>query len=277
MQHSAGDVSAGSEDRERIERRTDRVSGRLVEQFRATLGCIPPTPEVPQFLHWCLATPLTPNVELGTDGHPERGDFLPEVGLPRRMWAGGHLEFRASLADSDIVERTSRIDDIRETTGRSGRLCFVTVMHDYAVDGASRITERQDIVYRGAGETKPRAVPVEEEDEPVAMSREILPGAALLFRYSALTFNAHRIHYDLAYARDIEGYPALVVHGPLIATQLGAIAARCFGRPLRTFEFRSVAPVFADGVYRLEARHTAEGLSLRATQRGQLAMRAAAT
>ena len=181
--------------------------------------------------------------DIGVDGHPTTGDFLPPVPLPRRMWAGGELELLEPLRVGDDVTRFSRIESIDSKMGRSGRLCFVTLAHEISVKGDIRIRERQDIVYREAALPAESARPAVQEPiaKPFAAEQVFDPSPALLFRYSALTFNSHRIHYDLDYATRAEGYPGLVVHGPLQATLLLHHAARIAGSPPRYFSYRAVA------------------------------------
>ncbi|MCX8997199.1 MaoC family dehydratase N-terminal domain-containing protein [Rhizobiaceae bacterium BDR2-2] len=234
--------------------------------------------ELPPGWHWMFFNPFVRRSRLGPDGHPQRGGFLPETGLPRRMWAGGRLTYRAAIPVGARVRRESEIAYVVEKTGGSGRLVFVTVRHMISHEGIVAVEEEQDIVYRAPAApdaAAPRSVPAPEN--PV-WSERIVPDPVLLFRYSALTSNGHRIHYDQPYARQEEGYRDLVVHGPLIATLLQGLAGRA--RPdgtLRRFEFRAVAPLFVDRAFRIEAAESPEGLSLWARGlEGELAMRAEA-
>jgi len=261
----------------REQHRSGILHPELAEAFAATLD-LPPQDGVPLGLHWCLGLDNVPTAQLGPDGHPPRGDFLPPVALPRRMWASGTLDIHAPLLLGQRIDRHSRIAAIQEKTGGSGTLCFVTVEHRVTADGRLAITERQDIVYRAAGTPgDPGALP---EDAPTALpprSRRLMPTPPLLFRYSALTFNAHRIHYDLPYAREVEGYPGLVVHGPLQATLLAAHAAAELGRPLTRFAFRGRVPAFAGLSLTLRAEEDGKGgLSLRSEQGGTACMTAEA-
>jgi len=202
---------------------------------------------LPPLWHWLYGLPLHRQSELGPDGHARRGGFLPPVPLPRRMWAGGRLQFRAPLRVGDRIERASVIESVSRKDGRSGPLVFVTVRHEIRRDGESApaLVEQHDIVYRDArrpGEPEP---PPQAAPAPAAWRREILPDEVLLFRYSALTFNGHRIHYDRRYCTAVEGYPGLVVHGPLIATLLLDLLRR--ERPdadVASFRFRAVRPLF---------------------------------
>ena len=202
----------------RTETRQDTVWPLLVRGMAATLGVPAPERELPPLWHWMLFQDWVPPEGLGPDGHPRRGGFLPPVhDLPRRMWAGGRLVFHAPLRVGEPVTRVSTILSVTEKHGASGRLVFVTVRHEIAGADGPAITEEQDIVYRG---TRASAVKPGRRPPPIAAARgaEVLPDPVLLFRYSALTGNGHRIHYDAGYVRGVEGYPGLIVHGPLQAT-----------------------------------------------------------
>ena len=194
--------------------------------------------------HWLYFLDVAPSHELGTDGHPQRGGFLPPVPLPRRMWAGSRLEFVAPVALGDEARKVSRVVGVEEKSGRSGRLCFVTVQHEVHGPAGLAIREEQDIVYRDVV-TGGAAPPTQNAPDDAAWQRAWRFDAPRLFRYSALTFNSHRIHYDRDYTMREEGYPGLVVHGPLLATlMLELIRAQLLGRSIRRFEFRAIAPVF---------------------------------
>lgn len=240
----------------RTEKKSDVVTPGLVERLRATLGdTASATPDaVPLAIHWCLAPPAVPPSEIGPDGHSTRGGFLPPVLLPRRMWAGGALEFHQPLVAGDAVTRLSRITDVAEKIGRAGHLVFVTVEHRISTNNSLAISERQDIVYREAQATrggKP-AAPVRAREADYRDTVEAT--TTLLFRYSALTFNGHRIHYDRDYARDIEGYPGLVFHGPLQATMLVNFASRLKdGRTPARFSYRGLSPLFDGPEFTLNA------------------------
>lgn len=233
----------------RTERRSDVVTATPVAALSATLDREDPEPlpgtDLPPLWHWMYFAPLVRQSEIGADGHPKRGGFLPPVQLPRRMWAGGRLEFHRALRVGDEITRESRIADVRGKAGRSGSLVFVVVRHEIVDARGPAITEEHDIVYRddpapGAATPEPRPAPA-----GAAFAREIVPDPVLLFRYSALTFNGHRIHYDRSYATGVEGYPGLVVHGPLIATLLLDLLRRELPRTrVRRFEFRAVRPLF---------------------------------
>ncbi len=197
---------------------------------------------LPPFFHHLYFWDAQPPGQLGRDGHPRTGGIIPDMGLPRRMWAGGQLEFHAPLrAGIDAVRSTTLISANRKQ-GRTGPLGFVKLRHDISQQGQLCVTEFQDLVYREDPDPKaPRPEPPRaRQDELRAETRGF--DSTMLFRYSALTFNGHRIHYDLDYARDIEGYDGLVVHGPLLAQFLILMAARELG-DLKRFSFRATAPL----------------------------------
>lgn len=211
--------------------------------------------EVPPCWHWLYFLPLHRQSGLGPDGHARRGGFLPPVPLPRRMWAGSRLEFLAPLRAGQAMARTSRIADVRMKEGRSGPLVFVQVQHDIHADGQHAIHEEHDIVYRDLpqpGEAVPAGVPAPQD---ALWTREIVPDDVLLFRYSALTFNGHRIHYDRRYVTEVEGYPGLIVHGPLIATLLLDLLRRALPTAqVRHFAFKAMKPVFDIAPFRVCGR-----------------------
>jgi 3-methylfumaryl-CoA hydratase len=195
--------------------------------------------------HWLYFLPVHRHSEIGPDGHPQRGGFLPPVPLPRRMWAGSQIEFLRPITVGQSITRHSRIEDVRMKEGRSGPLVFVKVLHEVLAEGQLAITERHDIVYRDMsqpGEPVPAGQPAPADAQ---WTRQITPDDVLLFRYSALTFNGHRIHYDRRYVTEVEGYPGLIVHGPLIATLLLDLLRR--ERPdaqVSQFSFKAVKPIF---------------------------------
>jgi 3-methylfumaryl-CoA hydratase len=202
---------------------------------------------LPPLWHWLYFLPMHRQSEIGPDGHAKRGGFLPPVPLPRRMWAGSQFEFRSPVRVGDAVERRSTIADVAVKDGRTGRLVFVKVRHEVRCNGAPEpaIVEFHDIVYREAKkptdvEPPPQPAPTEAE-----WQRTIVPDDVLLFRYSALTFNGHRIHYDRRYVTEVEGYPGLVVHGPLIATLLMDLLRRhAPAADVAAFRFKAVRPTF---------------------------------
>ena len=217
------------------------------QALHATLDATDAVPEEGTVLspgwHWAYFLDTVPSKELGPDGHPRRGGFMPPVPLPRRMWAGSRLEFLAPIALGESARRVSRVLGIEEKSGRSGQLCFVTVEHEIHGASGAAIRETQDIVYRdlvtGGSAAAPQSAPRDPQ-----WQREWCFDSPRLFRYSAITFNSHRIHYDREYVTKEEGYPGLVVHGPLLATLMLELVRAHLPRPLRRFEFRAIAPVF---------------------------------
>ena len=203
--------------------------------------------ELPPLWHWLYFLPLYPQSELGSDGHARRGAFLPPVPLPRRMWAGSQFVFHQPLRIGDAVLRTSTIADVNEKQGRSGPLVFVKVRHEVrrAGEAQAALTEHHDIVYREAARADAAATPPQAAPASADWERKVVPDDVLLFRYSALTFNGHRIHYDRRYVTEVEGYPGLVVHGPLIATLLLDLLRGALPQArVASFEFRALRPTF---------------------------------
>ncbi len=267
----------------REETAVDRIDTRLVASFLALLDRDPSAVKVgddaPLCIHWCLAPAIVRNSATGPDGHPARGGFLPPVPLPRRMWAGGALQFRRALKIGDNVTRRSRIEAVELKEGRSGALCFVSVHHSIETDAGVAIEERQDIVYRDAQTAKPAGQAVEakstsatagagnttQETSRPDVSFSFDTSELALFRYSALTYNGHRIHYDRRYCIEEEGYPGLVVHGPLQATLLCHLAAETLEKTPSIFSYRGVKPLFDGAGLTVEARRTQDGLDLRTT------------
>ena len=259
----------------REQTQSERLTETIVRQFNATFDRDADTDRAPLLIHLCLAQPIAPMSELGRDGHPALGGFLPPVSLPRRMWAGGAFTFHGPVQVGEDVTRRSVISDVQLKEGRSGTLCFVTVDHEVTADGRPVLSERQDIVYRdvdkGLPAKTPPLAPQGEHQKPVD------PTPTLLFRYSALTFNGHRIHYDRTFCTEDEGYPGLVVHGPMQATQLCQFAADLRGTPPTRFRFRSLSPLFDTAGYALHARDTEDGMALwTARDGGPVAMEALA-
>ena len=233
----------------RTETRTDVVTAAPQQALSATLDRDDPLQqagaEVPPLWHWLYFTPLAPQSEIGPDGHAKRGGFLPPVPLPRRMWAGGRLQFNFPLQVGDAVRRESRIADVTIKEGRTGSLVFVSVHHAITCPRGLALTEEHDIVYRDNPEPDTKSPEPHSASQDEDFAREIAPDPVLLFRYSALTFNGHRIHYDRSYATEVEGYPGLIVHGPLIATLLVDLARREMPRAVvRRFFFKAVRPIF---------------------------------
>lgn len=215
---------------------------------------------LPPLWHWLHFLPIFKLQDAGYDGHPALGGFLPPVPLPRRMWAGSRLRLNAPLRIGEVVEKTSTVTRVDHKAGRSGDLVFVTVRHVY---GDARIEEEHDIVYRDAPlPDAPVPVPVAA---PVGsdFSRDVVPDPVLLFRYSALTFNGHRIHYDQPFCTGTEGYPGLVVHGPLLATLLLDLLRRQMpDAVVREFEFRAMAPVFDTAAFSVHGASVEDGFRL---------------
>jgi 3-methylfumaryl-CoA hydratase len=261
---------------------SDIVTAQLVMGLRATLFQDIGEPRqgdaAPFTVHWCLAPQVFPMSMLGPDGHPTRGGFLPPVPLPRRMWAGGELQFFHPLRVGDEVLRMSRILDITVKNGSTGTLCFVSVEHEIeTLRGGTAIRERQDIVYRemGGAPAAPKAQPA----PPVAKHREShMADPVLLFRYSALTFNGHRIHYDRDYVTKIEGYPGLIFHGPMQAAFIVELAAKLRGgTPPKKLSYRGVQPLF-EGEFSVNANDNGASMELwTANTEGQPTMKGTAT
>ncbi len=261
----------------------DHVTLAPMAALAATLGRDDPPPRLGDDLapcwHWLYFLPVHPLATIATDGHPKRGGFLPPVALPRRMWGGSRLSFMHPLRAGSTVTRTSRIADISAKQGRSGPLVFVRVHHELSDAQGLAIVEDHDIVYREmplVGETPPQA-PAARTDEQ--FSRRITPDPVLLFRYSALTFNGHRIHYDRPYAMGEEAYPGLVVHGPLIATLLIDQLRRQYPTAqVKTFEFKAISPLFDTAHFDICGRLDGDLATLWARgPQGQLAIQATAT
>jgi 3-methylfumaryl-CoA hydratase len=263
----------------RTETRADQVTLAPMAALSATLDRDDPPPHrgdpLPPAWHWLYFLPVHRHSELGEDGIVKRGSFLPPVPLPRRMWAGNRLEFHQPLYAGDTVSRVSRIVDVRFKEGRTGPMVFVMVRHEIHNALGLALTEEHDIVYRApaGGTSEPPLAPSNAE-----WKREIRPDEVLLFRYSALTFNGHRIHYDRRYAMEVEGYPGLVVHGPLITTLLLDLLRRHVPEArLTRFTTRAVSPLFdtasflvcggsdeGEGI-RLWAQNSSGGIAMEAT------------
>ncbi len=266
----------------KTETRMDTVTAAPIDALAATLDrnarpC-KAGDGLPPLWHWLYFLPRPRASELGSDGHVRRGGFLPPVALPRRMWAGGRLCFEQPLRVGEAVERHSTVEDIQLKQGKSGALVFVRVRH--LIQGAlgGEVTEEHDIVYRerpdpGAPKAPSRAAPAEAQ-----WSRDITPDPVLLFRYSALTFNGHRIHYDRSYCLEQEGYPGLVVHGPLIATLLlEGLRDQHPEAIVRAYDFRAVSPIFDTESLSIHGRIDGDSVRLWAlNESGELAMEATA-
>jgi 3-methylfumaryl-CoA hydratase len=265
----------------RSEASADRVTETPVRLMQAMLdaadvGVMPP--QLPPLWHWLYFLPGERQSNIGPDGHARRGGFLPPITLPRRMWAGGRLQFLHPLGVGEPIRRVSTIKSIQSKSGRSGQLVFVTVLHEISNAGGVAIREEHDIVYREApapGAAAPQPVPAPAGEQ---FGHTVTPDPVLLMRYSALTFNGHRIHYDRPYVMQEEGYPGLVVHGPLIATLLMEALRRA--RPektVRSFEFKAVSPLFDIAPFTVNGKLEGGTASLWARgPEGQLAMQARA-
>ena len=281
----------------KVETLSDEISAAPVRGLSATLDRVDPVPvagvtELPALWHWLYFLPQQRQSEIGPDGHARRGGFLPPVPLPRRMWAGGRLQWRADnpLRVGEAVKRVSRIESVTHKAGRTGDLLFVLVKHEVHNDKGLALTEEHDIVYRAAaiqtptlgtgvsslppegalaarGGPSPLAAdpvpPPGSAEQGAAWQREIVPDDVLLFRYSALTFNGHRIHYDRRYVTEIEGYPGLIVHGPLIATLLLDLVRRNAPQAfIKGFNFKALRPSFDLYPLRLNGQPSADGRSV---------------
>ncbi|MDT8279870.1 MAG: MaoC family dehydratase N-terminal domain-containing protein [Erythrobacter sp.] len=254
----------------REQRAKDRLDEALAARWLANFDLPRPHPAImPQGVHFALCTPQAPTAALGEDGHPARDNspdsFLPPFPLPRRMWASSKIAFHAPIAIGAAIERTSRVIAVSEKQGSSGPLAFVDVSHETSANGSLAVAETQSIVYRDAASADQALAPPplgETRFDPSAWPthRSLTPDARLLFRYSALTFNTHRIHYDAPYAQSVERYRGLVVHGPLIASLLLQLAAAELGENrLRSFQFRGLSPTIAGEVLHLVMRHRKDG------------------
>jgi 3-methylfumaryl-CoA hydratase len=265
----------------------DDITATPVKAMDATLDypardVVKGTP-LPLLWHWLYFLPLYRQSILSEDGHPVKGGFLPPVPLPRRMWAGSQFEFNAPILVGDKVSRTSTIEDVSEKSGRTGKLVFVKVKHELFCNGASSpaITEFHDIVYREA--QNPADIPPAPTAAPkeATWRRGIVADEAFLFRYSALTFNGHRIHYDRRYVTQVEGYPGLIVHGPLIATLLLDLLRR--EQPnaqVKSFRFKAIRPTFDLNPFNVQGAPSADGKSVHlwaSDHEGWLTMDATAT
>jgi len=271
----------------RTEKAADTVTPTPVRALTATLdhpaAPVPAGTPLPPLWHWLYFLPVHQQSEIGPDGHARRGGFLPPVELPRRMWAGGRFEFHSLIRVGDQIVRTSTIDNVTSKVGRTGPLVFVTVRHEVRANGAAdpALVEFHDIVYRDAkrpGDVEPSP---QRAETGAAWQREIVPDDVLLFRYSALTFNGHRIHYDRKYVTEVEGYPGLIVHGPLIATLLMDLVRR--NQPaadVATFRFKAVRPTFDLHPFRVKGQLEDDGRTIRLwaqDHEGWLTMDATAT
>ena len=237
----------------KIDNVTDYVTPIVEQRYRATLNMDIGNPKdgdpVTSGLHWMLGWNLVKNDELGVDSHPALGEFLPPVPLPRRMWAGSEIKVLKPIRVGDKVIKQSTVADIQVKEGRTGLLCFVTAEYNFLVNDEVTINEKHNIVYRdisksGGGSGYSKDIP-----EKADLSEKIFMHPTILFRYSAIGFVGHRIHYDHPYTVNEENYPGLIVHGPLQATYLLRAAEKLTGKPVKSFTHKVMAPVFADSEY----------------------------
>ncbi len=271
----------------REQRQTDTLDPAFARRWLATFDRdASASGLMPQGIHFCLCTPESRTEVLGTDGHPLRDaqadSFLPPIDLPRRMWAASDIAFHSPVRPGAAIERTSRVASVAEKDGNSGPLAFVEIEHVTMADGSLAVREMQTVVYRDAAAPDAPLTPPEPDAnrfDKTAWStvRALTPSPALLFRFSAVTFNSHRIHYDAPYARGVERYRGLVVHGPLIASLLLQLAAdRCGDNALRSFQFKAVSPAIAGDTLYLAMREGNQGLEFGAfAQDGRACVQAA--
>lgn len=250
----------------KIETLVDDITAVPLRGLSATLDRADRPPEsgtpVPPLWHWLYFLPQPVRSEIGPDGHARRGGFLPPVPLPRRMWAGGRLQWVQGNPPvvGDAVTRISRIESVTHKSGRSGDLVFVLVKHEISNARGLALTEEHDIVYRANPRPEDPVPPPQPAAKDAAWTETVVPDEVLLFRYSALTFNSHRIHYDRKYVTEVEGYPGLIVHGPLIATLLlDLLRNKMPEARVSNFEFRAVRPVFDLSSFKLHGKPSADG------------------
>ena len=264
---------------------SDQITPAPMAALSATLDRNDPLPKIgdplPPLWSWLYFLPVHRHSEISTDGHAKRGGFLPPVPLPRRMFAGDRMQFHRPLRVGDRISRTSTIADVSFKEGRTGPLVFVVVRHEIRNDEGLAVTEEHDIVYRDHSSASGGVQKTQAPPGAAQWTREIQPDAVMLFRYSALTFNGHRIHYDRKYATEVEGYPGLVVHGPLIATLLLDLARRNLpDAAVSRFAFRAVKPLFDIAPFMVCGRVEEDKKSIRlwaSDAAGDLAMDATAT
>ncbi len=237
----------------------ETISVEPLQRMRAMLDYEPKAlsdgEPVPPLWHWAYFINPARASELGRDGHAAQGEFMPPVPLPRRMWAGGHVKFSAPLRVGELARRESTVRDVRIKQGRTGILCFVEVEHAILVGDELKLTEIHNIVYRDTKQPGDNKAQPPQAPDDAQWTREVVPDSTLLFRYSALTFNGHRIHYDLDFCRNEEGYPGLVVHGPLTATLLLEFArAHISDRSIKAYDFRAYSPLFDNAEFSLNGK-----------------------
>ena len=265
----------------RQEEMIDVIEPRTARLMQATLDRTPSLElgdVLPPLWHWLYFPVVLPQKDLGRDGHPKLGGFLPPVALPRRMWAGGRFGFERALRIGETAAKRSTIQNVQIKEGRSGPLCFVTVKYEYFAGDTFCFWEEHDIVYREDPKPGAEAPVAPEAPGGAEWGRQVEPSAIMLFRYSALTFNGHRIHYDRQYSREVEGYPGLVFHGPLTSTLLfDLLLEQNPGCWVSAYEFRAVSPLFDTAAFALEGRRDGDHIELWARNpEGRLAMTAKA-
>lgn len=246
---------------------SDQVASRLIEQFKITMdGQLFSNVPTPLGIHWCLGPELEPSRNLGLDGHVKLGGMLPPIRYPRRMWAGGELHISDIFRPDDLVKKTSRVRDIQYKSGSAGQLCFLTITHEFFVQNKKFLTEIQRLVFREEikeNEEKPQRNQKKAKIAGGSVKKAIFnTDPVLLFRYSALTFNGHRIHYDINHARNVEGQPGIVVHGPLQASWLLNMAASHLGVTPSRFVYKNLSPLFAGEAAHLSVVEETGGRSL---------------
>lgn len=261
--------------------RAEMAKAQLLHNILPEARNLDPHGPLPPLAHWLFFPTPTKLTELGPDGHPSRGGLIPDNGLPRRMWAGSRIEFLAPIGSGDQMTRRTSVLKTADKQGKSGRLCFVTLQHLIEAGGQLCVREEQDLVYRQAhalARDRPTAIPGELPGES-DFQENVSPDPVMLFRYSALTYNGHRIHYDRDYAVGAEGYRGLVVHGPLIATLLLDLALRNNPQgPLRSYRFKATNPLFDTDTFRICGKRSANGAELWAqSSDGVVALTAEAT
>lgn len=238
----------------------DVITSWPINALQATFDLQDPTlrsgDPIPPMWHWLFFLSTTSRSRLGMDGHAKRGGFLPPVDLPRRMFAGGRTEFLAPLRVGQLARRTGTVVNVEEKEGRSGRLVFVTARFEVATDDGVAVVEEQDLVYRESATGSQHPVAGTDPIPEAAWTQTITPDPTLLFRFSALTFNGHRIHYDHPYVTGVEGYPDLIVHGPMTALWLLGLSQANDPRPVARFSFRGRSPLFCDGPIHLRGGPT---------------------
>ncbi len=248
----------------------DQVASRLISQFNAMLdGQLFRDVPTPLGIHWCLGPEMQPTKNLGVDGHVKLGSLLPPIPYPRRMWAGGELIISEQFQVNDNVEKTSVLTDIQHKKGASGQLYFLTISHDFFVKDKKMLTEHQCLVFKEQNkdnlskkEVTSKKIEIEKLPETAIKKAVFNTDPILLFRYSAVTFNGHRIHYDLDHAKIVEGQPGLVVHGPLQATWLLNLAALHFGEVPKRFVYKNLSPLISGNAAHLWVAETEKMKSL---------------